>query len=192
MGHYQITITSDNDPVTYFTPNRQGSMEEANYKARCPNSQFTPQNPWKKQYRPRQNIPSPDLESYTRSLIRPSNIVRNVTWPACKYRSSLVRSGRVKVLIGQIFSGKSFAPLTKSKDARPPILPCVMTRPRYRSSLVRSKGVGVLIGQTFLCNTKASKLVPGSLPHLSHSMWIFARGSLYDMSSRNEVRFATL
>ena len=40
--------------------------------------------------------------------------------------------------------------------------------------------------------TKASKLVPGSLLPCSNSMWISTRGSLFDSSSVNEVRFAIL
>ena len=39
---------------------------------------------------------------------------------------------------------------------------------------------------------KASELVPGNLLPPSNSMRFFARGSLYDTSSRNEVRFVTL
>ena len=40
--------------------------------------------------------------------------------------------------------------------------------------------------------TKASALIPGSLFLRWNSMRFFARGSLYDKSSVNEVRFATL
>ena len=39
---------------------------------------------------------------------------------------------------------------------------------------------------------KASELVPSSLFPRWNSMWIFARGALYDSSSLAEVRFATL
>ena len=39
---------------------------------------------------------------------------------------------------------------------------------------------------------KVSELVLGSLLLRSNSMWFFARGSLYDTSSLNEVRLATL
>ena len=45
---------------------------------------------------------------------------------------------------------------------------------------------------TFVHTNKASKLVPSSLLPRSHSPWIFVTGSLYNSSSANEVRFATL